>query len=102
MAETIYKITLADGTELTNLTLNGNNYVSATPISADTFENNLTSVTIEGDGIAETHESMKLVHVTQMGNGTWFALRDLTETELAAIKTRSDIDYIALMCDVDL
>ena len=50
----------------------------------------------------EIHDSMDLIHLTIMGNDTWFALRDLTASELAAIKTRSDIDYIAMMCDVYL
>lgn len=36
----IYKITLADGTIIDNLTLNGNNYISAELIDASIFEGN--------------------------------------------------------------
>lgn len=102
MAETIYKVTLADGTELTGLTLNGNNFISRKPIERSIFENNMSPVIITEGNNDELHDSMDLIHLTVMGNETWFALRDLTATELASIKTRSDIDYIAMMCDVEL
>ena len=102
MAESIYKVTLADGTKLTGLTMNGNNFVSKKSIDRNIFDNNLSPVVITDGDNEETHASMSLIHVTKMGDETWFALRDLTADELAAIKTRSDIDYIAMMCDVDL
>ena len=35
MEDKIYKITLADGTVLENLTLNGNNFISGENIEAD-------------------------------------------------------------------
>ena len=35
MDEKIYKITLADGTEIRNLRLNGNNFISDTPVAAE-------------------------------------------------------------------
>ena len=46
MAETIYKVVLADGTELTGLTCNGNNFISSKPIERSTFENNMSPVII--------------------------------------------------------
>ena len=102
MAETIYKVTLADGTELTGLRLNGNNFISRKPIARSTFENNMSPVIITEGNNDEIHDSMDLIHLTAMGDEMWFALRDLTAAELALIKTRSDIDYIAMMCDVEL
>ena len=36
----MYKITLANGTVLDNLELNGNNYISSRIIENDVFENN--------------------------------------------------------------
>lgn len=98
----IYKVTLADGTEITGLTLNGNNFISRNPIDRNIFTDNLSPVIISEGNTEEIHDSMDLIHLTTMGNETWFALRDLTASELAAIKTRSDIDYIAMMCDIDL
>ena len=97
-----YTVTLADGTVLSGLTMNGDNFISQTAISKDIFDCNLSPVVISDGENEETHESMALIHLTQMEREYWFALRDLTKEELAAIKNRSDIDYIALMCDVEL
>ena len=98
----IYKVTLADGTEITGLTLNGNNFISRNSIDRSVFTDNLSPVIITKGNNDELHDSMDLIHLTKMGDNTWFALRDLTAEELTAIKTRSDIDYIAMMCDIDL
>lgn len=98
----IYKVTLADGTEITGLTLNGNNFISGNPIDRNIFTDNLSPVIITEGNSEEIHDSMDLIHLTVMEDKTWFALRDMTANELTAIKTRSDIDYIAMMCDIDL
>lgn len=102
MDEKIYSITLADGTVLDNLRLNGNNYISKEPIDKQGLDNNCYSVTISDGETEVTYENMECVQVTQMGDEYWFILRQLSSEELAAIKTRSDIEYIALMCDVDI
>lgn len=44
----MYTITLADGTQLKNLELNGNNYIAPELINSSVFEGNLGKVTIEG------------------------------------------------------
>ena len=46
MDEKIYTVTLADGTTIDNLTLNGNNYISKTKIDKSIFEGNCHSVMI--------------------------------------------------------
>lgn len=94
-----YKIILADGTILDNLKLNGNNFIAKYPVDAAIFEGNCSPVVIN----EEVHSNMELVQVTKNELGEyWFVLRDLSKTELAAIKTRADIEYLAMMCDVEL
>lgn len=103
MDEKVYKITLADGTVIENLTLNGNNFVSTETITAATFESNCSPVIINDGTIDDTHENMELVQVTNDADGNYlFVLRDLSETEIAQAKIKSDIEYIAMMCDVEL
>lgn len=102
MNNTIYTITLADGTEISNLKLNGNNFISNENLDASVFEDNCFPVTISDGENESVHPAMELIHLTEYERETWFALRDMTPTELEAIKNRSDIDYIALMCDVEL
>ena len=97
-----YQITLSDGVTISNLRLNGNNFVSNTPISATAFAGKLSPVTIRKNDVPEIHEHMELVQVTQMGSEYWFVLRDITEQELSQIKLRADVDFIAMMADVEL
>jgi hypothetical protein len=92
-------IALSNGTELTGLELNGNNYISPEKLTEDTFADGLSPVVING----EEHEQMALVQCVQHADGrTWFILRDVTAEEVANAKLRSDIDFIALMSDIEL
>ena len=92
-------IALSNGTELTGLELNGNNYISPEKLTEDTFADGLSPVVIDG----EEHEQMALVQCIQHADGrTWFILRDVTAEEIASAKLRSDIDFIALMSDIEL
>lgn len=102
MDEKTYKITLADGTELSDLRLNGNNFISKVPVAPEIFEGNCSTVTIS-DGLAEeTHENMSLVQVKEMNGEYWFIIRDLTPEELYRIKIQADIEYIAMMSSIEL
>lgn len=97
-----YTVTLADGTIINNLKLNGNNFVSEETIDPIIFDGNCSPVTIN-DGTRDViHDNMELVQVTEENGEYWFILRDLSETELNQIKIQSDIAYIAMMTDVEL
>ena len=115
MATGTFTITLADGTQLGGLVLNGNNFVSKTEVTEATFKGKLSKVTITGDaeadeaGLIGTHEHMELVqvaHYTQavhgLDDGWYFTLRDIPAAELEALRNRGDIDYIAMMTGVTL
>lgn len=102
MDEKIYKITLADGAEISNLTMNGNNFISEATIDSGIFESNCSPVVINDGEHDEVHEHMALVQVTEVNGKSWFVLRDIPQKELEQAKIKSDIEYIAMMCDVDL
>ena len=102
MDEKIYKITLADGTEIRNLRLNGNNFISDAPISETNFDGNGSKVIINDGETDEFHENMELVQITPVGDEYWFVLRDLTAAELKQIKMQSDIEYVAMMAGVEI
>ncbi len=102
MNDKIYSVTLADGTTIENLRLNGNNFVSDIEIDKSIFDGNCHFVMIS-DGETETvHENMECVQVTQMEDEYWFVLRELSESELKEAKIQASIEYIAMMCDVEL
>ena len=102
----MYKIILSDGTQLNNLKLNGNNFVSEMEVTEDTFKGKLSKVTIEttkdGQEITKEYEHMELVQVVHYEDGYYFVLRELSATELKEIKMQSDIEYLAMMADIDL
>lgn len=82
MEKRTWKITLADGTSLDGLNLNGNNFISSAAVTEDTFAGKLSSVTIEGPDGTEIHEDMKLVQITKVSaKAYWFILADKTAEE---------------------
>lgn len=102
MDEKIYTITLRDGTQIENLRMNGNNFISQEQINPEIFDGNLEKVTINDGENDEVHENMGLVQVAQMGDEYWFVLRDIPASEIANEKFRSDLDYLAMMVDVEI
>lgn len=103
----MYQIKLSDDTVISNLTMNGNNFVSATELTEADFEGKLSPVTITDleTGQVEVHEHMDLVQIvnTYYTEGNWyFILRDLTEDELWRAYVMGNIDYLAMMSDVEL
>ena len=102
MEEKKYRITLTDGTVLDNLKLNGNNYVADYEVTEDMFNGNLSQVIINDGEIDMTYSNMQLVHIAKYDDGYYFILRAMTKRELQDLKNRADIDYIAMMTDVDI
>ena len=90
--------------------LNGNNFVSKTEVTAETFKGKLGRVVIEGDaeadeaGLIGTHEHMELVqvaHYTQathgLADGYYFALRNIPAEEQEKRQLRADVDYALML-----
>lgn len=100
--EKIYQITLADGTVLSDLRLNGNNFISDKKIDNSTFEYNLDTVIISDGDTETTYHNMALVQIIQMDDGKyWFVLRELSKQEIKDEEVRADIDYLYMMTDVE-
>ena len=97
-----YKLALSNGREIDNLRMNGNNFVSDSAITADMFEGGLAPVMVYTDGIVEVHNNMDLVQITRVGREYWFVLRDIPQKELDDIRIRADVDFIAMMSDIEL
>ena len=95
----MYTITLADGTEIKNLSLNGNNFISDTPLDAAMFTGKLQTVRITGPDMDETHGQMELVSIRQDGGKYWFVLRELSDQELKERKMLADITALASATD---
>lgn len=104
----MYTITLADGTEIKNLSLNGNNFVSDMPIDAPVFENNLRTVHITGPNVDGTFENLDLASLREDGGKYWIVLRQMPDGELRERNTQADIrelfetsdDIVLMMADL--
>lgn len=102
MDEKIYRITLADGTVIDNLKLNGNNFISNETVDPAIFNGNCSPVTISDGTHEEIHDNMELVQITNTNDEYWFILRDISLAELRQLKLQSDIEYVAMMSGVEL
>ena len=76
----MYTIVFSDQTELTNLALNGNNFISEQAIPDEAFsESNLTHVIIRSEnGFQEFHD-MFLVANRVIDGKSWFIIAEKTE-----------------------
>ena len=103
-----FEVTLADGTQFTNLELNGSNFVSKSEVTPSMFEGKLAHVVISGDAEADTegligeHEHMELVHCKKYGNEWWFILRDVPASELELVKLQGNVAYLSMMTGIEL
>ena len=102
MEDLIYTMVLSDGTTIENLRKNGDNYISVVELTKDMFDGKLSEVTVKTSDSEEAMENMDLVQITEMNGEYWFVLRQFSETELAMAKMSSNIDFLAMMQDVEL
>jgi len=105
--EKIHSIKLSDGTVLNNLALNGTNYVSEKEIDTSIFIRNCSPITFSDGEYEETYEHGEFIQVMDMRDdrvypGYWLAFRQISDAEHNTLQTRADVDYIAMMTDVDL
>lgn len=104
--EKSFKITFSDGTQLKDLALSGNNFISDKKITEKDFEGKLSKVTIEGkengQDIKHEYEHMELVQIAKYDDGYYFILREKNQDEIDKEKMKGNIDYIAMMTNVEL
>ena len=104
--EKSWKITLSDGTKLENLGLNGNNFISETKITEKDFKGKLSKVVFEGKveekNFKQECNNMELVQIAHYEDGYYFVLREIPQEELDKLKMQSDIEYLAMMSDIDM
>ena len=105
MEEKTFKIVLADGTEIKDLIQNGSNYVSKKKIDETVFEENCAPMSfVDSEGNETVFEHGEFIQqATYKGvEGYYLAFREKSEDELKAEMIQSQIDYLAMMTDVEL
>lgn len=81
--EQMYKIQLSNGQALDNLTLNGNNFISASKVEDTVFDGGLSSVTFTDTdtGKSQTYTDMVLIANRVFDGQSWFVLAEETPAE---------------------
>jgi len=74
----MYTIKLNNGTIISNLVLNGNNFISDKIISDDIFTNNLDKVEISDGESTRVYNDMMLVANRVIDGKSWFILMEKT------------------------
>lgn len=92
------KITFKNGLEI-EAEVNGSCYIVD---SKPDFPVDLSEVTVTAGEDEKALHEVEVNEAASVDGRYWFALRELTEQELKDIKTQSDIQYLAMMTDVEL
>lgn len=77
----MYTMTLSDGTQLKNLKLNGNNWITSEAITENTFSGKLNKVSVTDGKTTQEYTDQTLVQIQQYGNEYWFILGEQTQDE---------------------
>lgn len=100
-----YELTLSDGSKISDLSLNGNNFVSKTEVTEDMFKGKLSTVLITDDyGGSMQLENAELLQIATYPDmeGWFFIIRETPEEILFKRKVMGDLDYLAMMTDVEI
>ena len=106
-----YTVSLCDGTTFTGLKLSGTCFVSKQQITEAQFSCGTKYVTIQGVGedanVGSPYgtgkvEGLEFGGVFSVDGEYYFYFTRLSEEQLAAMKNRADIEYIAIMTGVEL
>jgi len=92
-------IELSDGSVIQELEVNGNCLISENNIKNELLTDEmLREITIDG----VTYKNVTLVRKWVQDNKIWLALRQKSEDEIWKERCKSNLDYIAMMSNVDL
>lgn len=101
MANKKLTMTLANGNVIKDLILNGNNYVSNTEVMEKVFSGKISPVRISDGVKEEVLENMEFVRIANWEDKWWILIQEkppVSETK----KLRADLEYLSMMCDVEL
>lgn len=91
-------IRLADGTEISNIKVNGDNLISETDIKEHLTSSNLVNVKFDGADLG----TMKLAGYVEYPDGYHFVLLEKKQSELEIEKLSAKLEYVAIMTDVEV
>ena len=92
------KIAFQNGTEM-EAEENGSSLITD---SSPDFPADLSSVAVIGAGGERIYKNAEIVECASVDNRYWFTFREIPESERIARQTQANIEYVAMMADIDL
>lgn len=90
----MYKLILADGTELTGFTKNGDNYIRKEKVDESVFKDNLSTLEITDGEETITMHNAELILQVEDADGFHICFRELSAQELQNKVTESNVTDI--------
>ena len=93
-----WTLTLADGTTIKNIGMNGSMFTSPVPVDEEAFKNNLSPFKAEntkGDKIE--YNFARLGYVYQQGDEWWIPIEQIMESEIRIDKLEADVSMLMLL-----
>ncbi|MBS5457548.1 MAG: hypothetical protein ACLRQQ_02845 [Acutalibacteraceae bacterium] len=90
----MYKLILADGTELTGFTKNGDNYIRKEKVDESVFKDNLSTLEITDGEETITMHNAELIQQVEDADGFHICFRELSAQELQNKVTESNVTDI--------
>ena len=90
----MYKLILADGTELTGFTKNGDNYIRKEKVDESVFKDNLSTLEITDGEETITMHNAELNQQVEDADGFHICFRELSAQELQNKVTESNVTDI--------
>lgn len=98
-----YTITLYDGTEIKDVIVNGDYFVTLNKVTDEMLSNdNLIEVTIKQGRDKEVRYNLRNYDLHKFEGKYWFIIREPDAEELKFEAINAKIDYIAMMGGLDL
>lgn len=92
------RITFKNGREI-EAEANGSSLITE---SKPDFPSDLSSVTVTGTDGERIYRDAEIIECAFVDNRYWFSFREVPEAERATRQMQANIEYIAMMTDVDL
>ena len=106
-----YTVTLSNGKVFSGLKMSGDCFVSRTPVSRDMFDGGLSKVTVKGVPASDEKDILPVSYelkacevacLFKSDGEYYFAVDAPDEKELALMQLKADIEYVAMMSEVEL
>lgn len=97
-----YTITFSDGSRLTDLHVNGNNFVSDFEVTEQMFKGKMSHIEIYDGEVNHEFDDVELLQIMPYDGKWYFVIREIPKEQLEKMQMQANIEYLAMMTDVEL